>query len=154
MWTYDVNIKRVVQRDVRYVPGFLKIIDEILVNAADNKVQRVVLYAAIWSKQLQINDPSMDTMKVNIDVEENTISVYNNGRGIPIEYILKRIFIFLNSFSATFYLHPIMTTMKRSSPVVVMVMAPNSLTYIRENSQWKLPIRIPDRNIDKHGRIT
>jgi len=85
MWTYDVNIKRVVQRDVRYVPGFLKIIDEILVNAADNKVQRVVLYAAIWSKQLQINDPSMDTMKVNIDVEENTISVYNNGRGIPIE---------------------------------------------------------------------
>ena len=27
----------------------------------------------------------MDTLKVNIDVEENTISVYNNGRGIPIE---------------------------------------------------------------------
>jgi DNA topoisomerase II len=27
-----------VQRDVKYVPGFFKIIDEILVNAADNKV--------------------------------------------------------------------------------------------------------------------
>ncbi len=27
----------------------------------------------------------MDTIKVNIDVEEGTISVYNNGRGIPIE---------------------------------------------------------------------
>jgi DNA topoisomerase-2 len=27
----------------------------------------------------------MDTLKVNIDVEEGTISVYNNGRGIPIE---------------------------------------------------------------------
>jgi len=27
----------------------------------------------------------MDTIKVSIDVEENTISVYNNGRGIPIE---------------------------------------------------------------------
>ena len=27
----------------------------------------------------------MDTIKVNIDVENNTISVYNNGRGIPIE---------------------------------------------------------------------
>jgi DNA topoisomerase-2 len=26
----------------------------------------------------------MDTLKVNIDVEEGTISVYNNGRGIPI----------------------------------------------------------------------
>jgi DNA topoisomerase-2 len=26
----------------------------------------------------------MDTLKVNIDIEEGTISVYNNGRGIPI----------------------------------------------------------------------
>ncbi|KXN89810.1 DNA topoisomerase 2 [Leucoagaricus sp. SymC.cos] len=69
MWTYDANTKRMVQRDVKYVPGFLKIVDEILVNAADNK----------------INDPSMDTIKVSINVEENTISVYNSGRGIPIE---------------------------------------------------------------------
>ncbi|EKM83675.1 hypothetical protein AGABI1DRAFT_117173 [Agaricus bisporus var. burnettii JB137-S8] len=69
MWTFDAGSKRMVQRDVKYVPGFLKIVDEILVNAADNK----------------INDTSMDTIKVNIDVEENTISVYNNGRGIPVE---------------------------------------------------------------------
>lgn len=27
----------------------------------------------------------MDTIKVNIDRENNCISVYNNGRGIPIE---------------------------------------------------------------------
>lgn len=27
----------------------------------------------------------MDTLKINIDVDEGTISVYNNGRGIPIE---------------------------------------------------------------------
>jgi len=27
----------------------------------------------------------MDTLKVNIDIENNTISVYNNGKGIPIE---------------------------------------------------------------------
>jgi DNA topoisomerase-2 len=27
-----------VQRDVKYVPGFFKIIDEVVVNAADNKV--------------------------------------------------------------------------------------------------------------------
>ncbi|KAK7439177.1 DNA topoisomerase 2 [Stygiomarasmius scandens] len=69
MWTYDVDSKRMVYRDVKYVPGFFKIVDEILVNAADNK----------------INDSSMVTIKVNIDIEENTISVYNNGRSIPIE---------------------------------------------------------------------
>ena len=33
---------------------------------------------------MQINDPNMDTLKVDIDVEEGTISVYNNGHGIPI----------------------------------------------------------------------
>ncbi|KAG2160244.1 DNA topoisomerase [Suillus bovinus] len=69
MWTYDSENKRMVHREVKYVPGFFKIVDEILVNAADNK----------------INDPSMDTIKVNIDVELGIISVYNNGKGIPIE---------------------------------------------------------------------
>ncbi|KAF7986171.1 hypothetical protein HWV62_38564 [Athelia sp. TMB] len=69
MWAFDSDTKRMVNREVKYVPGFFKIIDEILVNAADNK----------------INDANMDTLKVNIDVETGTISVYNNGRGIPIE---------------------------------------------------------------------
>lgn len=52
-----------------YVPGLYKIFNEILVNAADNK-QR---------------DPSMDSVKVVIDVEKNCISVYNNGDGVPVE---------------------------------------------------------------------
>ncbi|KAG8948449.1 DNA topoisomerase 2, partial [Tulasnella sp. 419] len=69
MWAYDSDTKRMVFRDVRYVPGFFKIVDEIMVNAADNK----------------INDPNMDTLKITIDIENNTISVYNNGKGIPIE---------------------------------------------------------------------
>lgn len=51
------------------MPGFFKIFDEILVNAADNK----------------INDPTMDMIKVNIDRENNSISVWNNGKGIPVE---------------------------------------------------------------------
>lgn len=38
IWTYDSDAKRMIQRDVKYVPGFFKIVDEILVNAADNKV--------------------------------------------------------------------------------------------------------------------
>jgi DNA topoisomerase II len=56
-------------RDVKIVPGLYKIFDEILVNAADNKIR----------------DPTMDNIKVNIDSENGTISIYNNGRGIPIE---------------------------------------------------------------------
>jgi DNA gyrase/topoisomerase IV subunit B len=56
-------------REVSFVPGLYKIFDEILVNAADNK-QR---------------DKNMDTIKVTVDRAKGEISVYNNGRGIPIE---------------------------------------------------------------------
>ncbi|KAJ7674423.1 DNA topoisomerase II [Mycena rosella] len=69
MWTHDKDTSRMVFREVTFVPGFFKIVDEILVNAADHK----------------INDPNMDTLKIEIDLEESTISVYNNGHGIPIE---------------------------------------------------------------------
>ncbi|XP_011621441.1 DNA topoisomerase 2 isoform X2 [Amborella trichopoda] len=67
LWVYEEN--KMVHRSISYVPGLYKIFDEILVNAADNK-QR---------------DPSMDSLKVDIDVEQNTVSVYNNGDGVPVE---------------------------------------------------------------------
>ncbi|KAI9116615.1 hypothetical protein K1719_012273 [Acacia pycnantha] len=67
LWVYEND--EMVNRPVTYVPGLYKIFDEILVNAADNK-QR---------------DPSMDALKVLIDVEQNLISVYNNGDGVPVE---------------------------------------------------------------------
>ncbi len=50
MWVYDESAG-MVQREITYVPGLYKIFDEILVNAADNKVR----------------DPTMDTIKVDID---------------------------------------------------------------------------------------
>lgn len=50
MWVYEEEIG-MVQREITYVPGLYKIFDEILVNAADNKVR----------------DPKMDVIKVDID---------------------------------------------------------------------------------------
>ena len=56
MWTWDSDSKRMVQRDVTFVPGFFKIVDEILVNAADHKVCSSVLFLsgkwASWSRVL------------------------------------------------------------------------------------------------------
>ncbi|KAI9916196.1 hypothetical protein PsorP6_017912 [Peronosclerospora sorghi] len=68
MWVFDDEKKRMVMKKITYVPGLYKIFDEIIVNACDNK-QR---------------DKSMNTLKVTIDVEKNEISVWNNGKGIPI----------------------------------------------------------------------
>ncbi|EGD72949.1 DNA topoisomerase II, variant [Salpingoeca rosetta] len=58
-----------VQREITYVPGLYKIFDEIIVNAADNKIR----------------DPTMDCIKVTIDKAKAEISVYNTGKGIPVQ---------------------------------------------------------------------
>lgn len=49
LWVHDGD--KIVQRPVSFVPGLYKIFDEILVNAADNKVR----------------DESMDTLRVDVD---------------------------------------------------------------------------------------
>ena len=67
MWVYD-HPKGMVLRHVSYVPGLYRIFDEILVNAADNKIR----------------DPKMSCIRIDINSEDNEISVYNNGRGIPV----------------------------------------------------------------------
>lgn len=67
LWVWEND--KMTHRPVTYVPGLYKIFDEILVNAADNK-QR---------------DPKMDAVEVVIDPEQNLVTVYNNGDGIPVE---------------------------------------------------------------------
>lgn len=69
MWHYDQESQSMKFSKVTIVPGLYKIFDEILVNAADNKIR----------------DKSMKNIKVDIDAEKNTISVLNDGRGIPVE---------------------------------------------------------------------
>lgn len=69
MWVYDSASESMAFREVTFVPGLYKIFDEIVVNAADNKQ----------------NDENMDEIRITIDRESGVISVWNNGRGIPIE---------------------------------------------------------------------
>lgn len=69
MWTFDKEKSLMKFRKPNIVPGFYKIFDEILVNAADNK-QR---------------DKSMSYIKITINREEGEISVENDGKGIPVE---------------------------------------------------------------------
>ncbi|TID17676.1 hypothetical protein CANINC_003945 [Pichia inconspicua] len=68
-WIYNDDTKCMEKKNVSIVPGLFKIFDEILVNAADNKIR----------------DPSMKKIDVIIDAENNLISVKNDGKGIPVE---------------------------------------------------------------------
>lgn len=68
MWIYKDG--KIIKEKITYTPGFLKIFDEIIVNARDASV----------------NDDSCDTIKIEYNKEEGYISVYNNGdKGIPVE---------------------------------------------------------------------
>jgi DNA topoisomerase-2 len=68
MWIWKES--KIVKEDITYTPGFLKIFDEILVNARDASV----------------NDSTCDTIKVEYNKEEGFISIWNNGDdGIPVE---------------------------------------------------------------------
>lgn len=69
MWVYNSESESMEFRMVSYVPGLYKIFDEIVVNAADNRQ----------------NDKNMNEIRVTINREAGEISVWNNGRGIPIE---------------------------------------------------------------------
>lgn len=68
MWVYDQESEEIISKSISFVPGLYKIFDEIVVNAADNK-QR---------------DPKMNKINVTINADENEISVWNNGNGIPV----------------------------------------------------------------------
>ena len=69
MWVYDENLKCMVLRPIKYIPGLYKIFDEILINARDQRIR----------------DPTCNEIRVKIDQETGTIIVWNNGEDcIPI----------------------------------------------------------------------
>jgi len=69
MWIWPEGEGRPIYRSIAYTPALYKIFDEILVNAGDNKVR----------------DPGMDRLDVHIDAAKGKISVFNNGKGIPVQ---------------------------------------------------------------------
>lgn len=68
-WLFDPQSSSMIFRDTKYVPALLKIFDEILVNAADNR---------------QRDPKGTKNIKVTMDAERGEISIYNDGKGIPV----------------------------------------------------------------------
>ena len=70
MWIYSNDDNKIIKKNITYTPAFLKVFDELLVNARDAAV----------------NDPTCESIKVEYNIDEGFISVYNNGDvGIPVE---------------------------------------------------------------------
>jgi DNA topoisomerase-2 len=65
MWIYDENNK-IIEKEIKFIPGLYKIFDEIIVNAYDQTIE----------------DKTLNIIKV--DITKDTISVFNNGKGIDV----------------------------------------------------------------------
>ncbi|EAR83749.1 DNA topoisomerase IV (macronuclear) [Tetrahymena thermophila SB210] len=72
LWILNKEGTALEEKEIDFVPAFYKIFDEIIVNAADNF-------------QRNQDGAPMDTIKVMIDQQNQMISVWNNGQGIPIQ---------------------------------------------------------------------
>ena len=74
-WVFDETEDKMIYKNIKYIPGLFKIFDEVLVNAIDQHVRTE-------NDEKIIN--KVNTIKVNFNTANNSISVYNNGEGIPI----------------------------------------------------------------------
>lgn len=68
-WVYDPATKRMVKREIKYIPALVKVYSEILDNAIDEHRRAPKI---------------LDTIRVDFD-PDGTITVTDNGRGIPVE---------------------------------------------------------------------
>lgn len=70
MWVYEKELNLIVKKMITYVPGFYKIIDELIVNAHDHFVRGE---KCTW-------------IKMYFNQKDGSITIWNNGNGIPVEF--------------------------------------------------------------------
>jgi len=79
LYTFNNDSKKMESKNITYVPGLLKIFDEVIVNAIDHSVRLL-----IEEKNGKENIKHMKNIKVNVDKDTGIISVYNDGNGIDV----------------------------------------------------------------------
>ena len=71
LYIYNESKKKITKKKITYIAGLQRIFEEILLNSFDQTVRK---------------DTNTTQIKVKIDKEKNEITIWNNGKGIPIIY--------------------------------------------------------------------
>lgn len=79
LYLYNESTKHMEYKNINYVPGLLKIFDEVLVNAMDHSVRLSIEEAG--GKE---NIKHVKNIKVTVDKKSGIVSVYNDGNGIDV----------------------------------------------------------------------
>lgn len=131
LWVLQGN--SMVHRSVNIVPGFYKIFDEILVNAADNKVNKrghsAFKLSFRFAIQPWILSKSPSTVKTIPSQSGITAEVY------PFKFTRKKAYTSQNSSLVTCSPLQITTTRKKKSLVVATATVPNFATSFQQSLQ-------------------
>lgn len=76
-YIYSDNDKKMVEKEISYIPGLLKIFDEVIVNAIDHSMR--------LKSETKDNIKHVKNIKITINKEDGKISIYNDGNGIDIQ---------------------------------------------------------------------
>ena len=79
LYLYNDSTKKMELKEINYVPGLLKIFDEVIVNAIDHSVR-----LQLEEEKGKENIKHVKNIKVNVDKTTGMISVYNDGNGIDV----------------------------------------------------------------------
>ncbi len=77
-WVFDHESKKMIKKQIKYIPGLFKIFDEILVNAVDHSIR----LKCEKEKGKEVN--LVKNIKISIDKETGVFEVTNDGDGIEI----------------------------------------------------------------------
>jgi DNA topoisomerase-2 len=78
-YVYNDVSKKMEEKELIYIPGFLKIFDEVIVNAIDHSMR-------LKSEQSHKDDVKhVKNIKITIDKNTGYITVYNDGNGVDIK---------------------------------------------------------------------
>ena len=76
-WIYNESKGEMEWRSVRFCPGFLKVFDELLVNALDHKVRQEGRIAGGLADGVPVK-------QIDVVLSDTSISVKNDGDGVPV----------------------------------------------------------------------
>jgi DNA topoisomerase-2 len=79
LYLFNDDSKKMDIKEISYVPGLLKIFDEVIVNAIDHSVRLI-----LEEEKGKENVKHVKNIKVTIDKKSGVISVYNDGNGIDV----------------------------------------------------------------------
>ena len=79
-YVYDDASKKMQEKELTYIPGLLKIFDEVIVNAIDHSM-RLKAEEANGKEDIK----HVKNIKVSINKETGAISVFNDGNGVDIK---------------------------------------------------------------------